>query len=129
NKAGVKKELSVDYAYYLEKNGRELPLGYWIQRLDSPQNFINALGVVAEKNISQVTVKLQALFQELKTKPADSVDAGKAAGVAAVLFRKSREVIYRDYLTEKAKVQLASNSFESSLPKILDGLAVTNDKV
>lgn len=123
------KELaSVDYGYFLETHGRELPADYWTQRLDNPYGFANALEV-AEKNATpEITAKLQGLFEELRAKPAVSADAGRAASVASALFRQTGEARYRDYLAEQARTQLASGSFERSLRKILEGLAATDDK-
>lgn len=129
NQAAEGKELAaVDYAYHLEKNGRELPAGYWAQRLDNPHGFANALEIAERKGTPQVTAKLQGLFEELRAKPAASADAGRAASVASALFRQTGEASYRDYLVEQARAQLASGSFESSLPKVLEGLAGAKDK-
>ncbi len=118
----------VDFAYYLEKHGRDLPTDYWLLRLDNPYGFANALEVAQKKDASLVTAKLQTLYNELHTKSPASIDAGRAASIASVLFRQTGDTRYRDYLVEQAQIQIASGSFESSLPKILAGLAAMNDK-
>lgn len=119
---------SVDYAYYLEKHGRELPGEYWMQRLDNPSGFANALKVAERKGTPEVSAKLQGIFEELRAKLAASPEAGRAASVASALFRQTGKALYRDYLAEQARTQLASGSFESSLAKVLEGLAATHDK-
>ncbi|HEX8371725.1 MAG TPA: HEAT repeat domain-containing protein [Chthoniobacterales bacterium] len=119
---------SVDHGSYLEKRGRALPIEYWMERLDNPRGFTNALKVAHERGTPEVTAKLQAIFSQLHASPAFSPDAGRAASLASVLFRQTGDVIYRDYLIEQARTQLALRSFESSLQNVLEGLATTNDK-
>lgn len=129
NRATEGKDVAaVDYAYYLEKHGRELPVDYWIQRLDNPYGLEHALEIAEQKAVPEVTTKLQGIFEQLRARPASTRDASRAASVASVLFRETRDGRYRDYLAEQAQVQLAAGSFESSLPKVLQGLAATNDK-
>jgi hypothetical protein len=127
--ASVGKEpATVDYAYYLEKHGRELPLDYWSERLDNPYGFANALEIAEKKSALELTAKLQGIFEQLRARPAASADAGRAASVASALFRQTGDAGYRDYLAEQARTQLTSRSFETSLSKVLEGLAATNDK-
>lgn len=129
NQATEGKNLAaVDYAYYLEKHGRELPVGYWMQRLDNPYGFEHALEIAEQKAAPEVTTKLQSIFEQLRSRPATTPEAGRAASVAASLYRQTGDARYRDYLIEQARVPLASGSFESSLPEVLEGLAATNDK-
>jgi HEAT repeats len=129
NHAAEGKDVAaVDYAYYLAKHGRELSGEYWAQRLDSPYGFERALEIAEQKAVPEVTGKLQSIFEELRARPATTPDANRAASVAAALFRQTGDGRYRDYLAEQARAQLSSASFESNLPKVLQGLAATNDK-
>jgi len=129
NQATEGKELAaVDYAYYLQKRGRDLPGEYWAQRLDNPYGFEHALEVAEQKSAPELTTKLQTIFEQLRARPAATPDASRAASVASALFRQTGDARYRDYLAEQAQAQLASGSFESSLPKVLEGLAGTKDK-
>jgi len=122
------KELAaVDYAFYLEKHGRELPIDYWVQRLGNPYSFEHALEIAEQKSAPELTAKLQTIFEQLRARPAETPDASRAASVASALFRQTGDAHYRDYLAEQARVQLASGSFESSLPKVLEGLTGTQD--
>ncbi len=130
NKVTEGKEVAtVDYAYYLEKHGRELPEEYWMQRLDNPYGFDHALEIAEQKAAPKVTIKFKGIFEELRARSATTPDASRAASVASSLFRQTGEMRYRDYLAEQARTQLASGSFKSNLPKVLAGLAATNDKV
>jgi len=129
NQSSEGKELaSVDYGYFLENHGRELPSEYWVGRLDKPYGFENALEVAQKRSSPELTAKLQGIFEELHARPAATPDASRAASVASALFRQTGDGRYRDYLAEQARAQLASGSFESSLSKVLVGLATTNDK-
>ena len=119
---------SVDLAYYLEKQGRGLPHEYWMQRLDIPYGFENALEIGEKKVMPELGAKLQLLFERLRESRPDSLDSGRAAVVASALFRQTGDARYRDYLADNAVAQLGAKSFESSLKKLLPGLAATNDK-
>lgn len=123
---------SVDYAYYLQQHGRALPADYWMRRLENPYGFEHALEITGKKATPEVTAKLKGLFEQLRTAPAAGPNAdrniARAAGVASLLFRQTKEAVYRDYLMEQARPQLASGAFEESLQNVLDGLAATNDK-
>lgn len=123
-----KQAAAVDYAAYLEKHGHELPADYWMQRLDSPYGFESALEISEKKAMPELAAKLQSLFERLKVSRPDSLDAGRAAVVASALFRQTGDTRYRDYLADNANAQLGAKSFESSLKKLLPGLAATNDK-
>lgn len=128
-KANEAKDLdSVDYAYYLEKNGRKLPSDYWLQRLDNPHGFTNAIEIAQKNKTPQLTEKIKTIFEELRTKPSASVDAGRSALAAAASFRLTAEGRYKDYLIEQTREQLGSGSFENSLSQLLEGLAGTNDE-
>jgi hypothetical protein len=128
-KANEAKDLdSVDYAYYLEKNGRKLPSDYWLQRLDNPHGFTNAIEIAQKNKTPQLTEKIKTIFEELRTKPSASVDAGRSALAAAASFRLTGEGRYKDYLIEQTREQLGSGSFENSLSQLLEGLAGTNDE-
>lgn len=129
NQDNEEKDLaSIDYAYYLERHGRELPADYWMQRLENPSGFANAVEIAEKKGTAEVTAKLQGIFEQVRAKLAGSPDAGRAASVASALFRETGDAGYRDYLVEQGRTQLASGSFESSLQNVLEGLAATNDK-
>lgn len=120
---------SVDYGYYLEKHGRELPTEYWLERLSNPYGFTNTLEIAEKKVTPQIVAKLTTLFDELHERPPITIEASRAAGVASALFRQTGDVRYRDYLIERARPQLAANTVTQSLSSILDGLAATKDKV
>ncbi len=120
---------AVDYAYYLEKHQRELPLDYWMQRLDNPYGFVNALDIAEKKGTPEVTAKLQPLFEELRAKSGGhNANPGKTAAVASALFRLTGDVQYRDYLIEKAQTQINRSSYNDGLSENLQGLAASNDQ-
>lgn len=119
---------SVDFAYYLEKHGRKLPEGYWLERLDIPYGFANALEIAEKQRAPQASEKMSTLFERLKGMREGSIDVGRAASLASVLFRITGEPRYRDYLAKQAEEMIASSSFPSGIDKFLDGLAAANDK-
>jgi len=118
---------SVDYAYYLEKQGMTLPAEYWLNRLKTPYAFDHALEVLENTKPEGLTGALEPLFEQLESKPISSIDAGRAAEVAEALFKLTGSSGYRDYLVGQAQTQLASGSVTSSLPQTLSALAATND--
>lgn len=121
---------AVDYAYYLEKHLRELPLDYWVQRLGSPYGFANALEIAGKKGTAEVTAKLQPLFEDLRAKSGGhSANPGKTAAVASALFRLTGNVQYREYLVEKVQTQINRRSYNDGLSENLQGLAASNDPV
>ncbi len=121
---------AVDYAYYLEKHHRKLPLDYWIQRLDNPHGFGNALEIAEKKGTGEVTAKLQPIFEDLRAKSGGhSANPGKTAAVASALFRLTGNVQYRDYLVEKVQTQINRRSYNDGLSENLQGLAASNDPV
>jgi len=119
---------SVDYAYWLECHDRQLPVDYWLSRLETPYAFENALKVLEIRKPEGLIERLQSRFQHLSARSLSSPDAGRAAEVASVLFRVTGEAKYRDYLMAQAQTQLLSKSFDGSLPQTLKSLAATNDK-
>ena len=124
------KELSsVDFGYYLETHGRELPNNYWMQRLDSPYGFDSALEVVEMKGLPEARAKLIDLFESLRDQRAETTDASRAANVASLLFKETQGAQYLVYLIDSAQTQLVSGSFHPSLSDILNGLAATGDAV
>ncbi len=120
---------AVDYAYYLENHQRELPLDYWMQRLDSRYGFANALEIAEKKGTAEITAKLQPLFEELRAKSGGhNANPEKTAAVASALFRMTGDVQYRDYLIEKAQTQINRSSSDDGLRANLAGLAASNDQ-
>ena len=88
---------AVDYAYYLEKHRRELPVDYWIQRLGSPYGFANALEIAEKRGTPELAAKLQPLFEESRGKlGGHNANPGKTAAIASALFRMTGDVQYRD---------------------------------
>lgn len=130
NKGNEGEDLaSVDYAYYLEKHGRELPVDYWLGRLNKPYAFENALNVLEARKPDGMTETLQPLFEQLRTKLASSPDARRAAAVGGILFQLTGDTKYREYLMERAQRQFAfSPLFADDAQPILNALAATNDK-
>jgi hypothetical protein len=118
----------VDYAYFLEAHGRELPNDYWMERLNNPFGFAPALEIAMRKNLPELTSKLSSLFESIRDSQPASGDARRAANVASVLFQKTGDVRYLGYLIDQAKISLNSSSFESNLSEVLSGLAATNDQ-
>lgn len=118
---------SVDYAYYLEKNGQNLPSDYWLQRLNKRRGFTNAFEITRTNATPQVTQKMVSIFEELRAIRPANVDAGRAALAAAASFRLTGKVQYRDYLMDRTREQLELGSNVDSLVQLLEGLATIND--
>lgn len=119
---------AVDYGYFLEKHGRELPADYWLERLNSPYRLSSALEIAEKKRAPQLVPKLMTLFDEFHESPLESLEAGGAASVASALFRQTGDIRYRDYLIKRAREQIATGPFGKALSNVLDGLAATKDK-
>ncbi|MEO6755182.1 MAG: hypothetical protein ABIP85_25710 [Chthoniobacteraceae bacterium] len=119
---------SVDYAYYLETHGRQLPDEYWLQRLDNRYGFDQALEMTEKKGIPETTAKLQPLFEDLRAKSGgQNANPGKAAVVASALFRMTGDVHYRDYLVEEAQARISRESYDHGFKEILEALAASKD--
>jgi hypothetical protein len=115
---------AVDYAYFLEQHGWQLPTEYWLKRLDEPRSFENAVEVLKGRASQEAEAKLGESFHLLRNGPRSV----RAIEIASALYRLTGKSEYGEFLIETARAKLEAGRVEPGLRSALSALGRGSDQ-